>query len=349
MINNVCVIIPAFNPDEDLFLKFVNEVTKNFSKIIVVNDGSKEEYKETFTKIQELHNEIQILKHNVNLGKGRALKTAFNHVLNNYQDCIGIVAADCDGQHGITDVINCAQVLQNNSSALILGVRDFSKKNVPFKSRYGNKLTKGIFKLFIGLNIKDTQTGLRAMSTKLMKVFMNTKGERYEYETNMLIECKQNNIPIIQVPIMTIYIQQNQTSKFNPLKDSISIYKLFAKYIISSVSSFILDIILFNIFLVILNKYGIANKIIIATIIARIISSLYNFKINAKMVFRNINNKSLIRYAILVLFQMLVSALGVQYLSKFASINVVVIKVIVDLVIFVVNFVIQREFVFRSK
>lgn len=349
MINDVCVIIPAFNPDEKLFVKFAKEVVQNFSKIVVVNDGSDEECNSIFEKVAQVSSNIVILKHSVNLGKGRALKTAFNYVLNAYPDCVGSVAADCDGQHGIDDVIKCAESLKENPSSLVIGVRDFNKKDVPFKSRYGNKITRIIFKLFIGLSIKDTQTGLRALSNELMRIFMNTNGERYEYETNMLIECKQNNIPIEQVPISTIYIEKNQTSKFNPIKDSLSIYKLFGKYIISALSSFVIDIILFNIFLMLLNKYDVPNGIIIATVVARIISSLCNFKINAKMVFKNMNKTSLIRYIILVILQMIVSAFTVDYLSKFIPINVTIIKVIVDLIIFVVNFVVQREFVFKQK
>ena len=347
MIDDVCVIIPAYNPDEELFLKFAKEVAEKFSKIVVINDGSNSECDKIFEKISLIDSKIEILKHSVNLGKGRALKTAFNFVLNNYSDCIGIVAADCDGQHGIDDVIKCAEALQANPECLILGVRDFSKKDVPFKSRYGNKMTRIIFKLFIGLNIKDTQTGLRAIGTELMKLFMSTKGERYEYETNMLIECKQSNIKIQQVPISTIYIEKNQTSKFNPIKDSLSIYKLFAKYIISSISSFIIDVILFNIFLLLLNKYEVPNSIIIATIIARILSSLYNFRLNAKMVFKNMNNKSLIRYVTLVIIQMLVSAFCVNYASNAIPWDVTFIKIIIDIIIFMVNFVVQREFVFK--
>lgn len=349
MINDVCVIIPAFNPDEKLFIKFAEEVVQNFSKIVVVNDGSDSECDDTFQKISGISSNIIVLKHSVNLGKGRALKTAFNYVLNEYSDCVGVVAADCDGQHCIDDVIKCAEKLKECPSSMILGVRDFNKKDVPFKSRYGNKITRLIFKLFIGLSIKDTQTGLRAISTELMKIFMNTNGERYEYETNMLIECKQNDIPIEQVPISTIYIGKNQTSKFNPIKDSLSIYKLFGKYIISAISSFIIDIVLFNIFLMLLNKYEVPNEIIIATVVARIISSLCNFKINAKMVFKNMNKTSLIKYIILVILQMIVSAVTVDYFSKFVPINVTVIKIVVDLIIFIVNFIVQREFVFKQK
>ncbi len=346
MIDNICVVIPAYNPEKKVFLDFLKKLCKEFSKIVVVNDGSNSKYDEVFNKIQ--NENIIVLKHNVNLGKGRASKTAFNYVLNEYPDCKGIVEADCDGQHSVKDIIKCSNALLKNESSLVLGVRDFSQKDVPPKSKFGNKLTRNIFKIFIGLNIQDTQTGLRAIGVKFMKHLMNTKGERYEFETNMLIECKLNNINIIQVPISTIYIDKNKNSKFNPIKDSLSIYKLFAKYILSSISSFIIDIVLFNLLFLLLNNFKINNNIVIATVIARIFSSLYNFAVNAKMVFRNnFNKKSLLKYIILVIVQMFISAFSVDYLSKIIQINVVWVKIIVDMLIFVANFIIQRECVFK--
>ena len=146
-----------------------------------------------------------------------------------------------------------------------------------------------------------------------------------------------------------IYIEKNQTSKFNPLKDSLMIYKLFGKYIFASLSAFVIDIILFNLFIVLVNNIEFSYKIVVATILARIISSLYNFKINAKMVFKNMNKNSFIKYVILVLIQMMVSAFSVQFLSRVLPINTTVIKIIVDAIIFMVNFVVQREIVFKNK
>lgn len=349
MINDVCLIIPAYNPDEQLFIDFLGKAIRNFYNIIVIDDGSDEEYKNIFDKIHIRFPKIKILEHGVNLGKGRALKTAFNYYLNKYSDCIGVVQADCDGQHDIDDIVKCARKLYFEPDKFILGVRDFSSDDVPKKSKYGNNITKYVFKLFIGINISDTQTGLRAMSNKLIKIFLPIKGERYEYETNVLIECKEKNIEISEVPIKTIYIEKNQTSKFNPLKDSLMIYKLFGKYIFASLSAFVIDIILFNLFIVLVNNIEFSYKIVVATILARIISSLYNFKINAKMVFKNMNKNSFIKYVILVLIQMMVSAFSVQFLSRVLPINTTVIKIIVDAIIFMVNFVVQREIVFKNK
>lgn len=359
MVNDVCVLIPAYNPDKKLFLEFAKKLVVEFSKIIVINDGSKKECDDTFNEIAELDH-IKIIKHGVNLGKGRALKTGFNEIINNYPECIGAVCADCDGQHCVEDIINCCNALKEKKDSYILGARNFDQRDVPTKSKYGNKITRNIFKIFIGIKIQDTQTGLRALSIETMKKFMKVFGERYEFETNVLIECKNSCIDIVEVPIKTIYIEKNQTSHFNPVKDSISIYKMFAKYILSAISSFIIDIILFYLSLELLNKWNIIcnitifnkwnvlDNIIVATIIARIISSIYNFKINGKVVFKNINSKSLIRYFVLVIIQMFVSAFCVDMICILNKCPVTLIKIIVDCIIFVVNFVIQREFVFKK-
>ena len=348
MINNVCVIIPAYNPEKKIFLDFLDELVKDFEKIIVVNDGSKPECASAFEEVRKRN--IKVVTHSVNLGKGRALKTGFNEALNTYPECIGAVCADCDGQHTVPDIKKCVNKLIENPTSLIIGSRDFKQANVPFKSRFGNILTRNIFKLFIGISITDTQTGLRAMSMENMKKFMRVSGERYEYETNMLIECKNEDIKIVEVTINTIYIENNKGSKFNPVKDSICIYKMFGKYIFSSLSSFVIDIILFSILLRFLGNFNdLSNKIVIATITARIISSLYNFIINGKIVFKNITKVSLIKYIILVIVQMFISAFAVEYFSTLLGRNVTVIKIIVDSIIFMVNFVIQREFVFKNK
>lgn len=239
---DIIVIIPAYKPNEKIMLEFMDKLQKECSNIIIVDDGSGEEYKTFFKNFEEKG--IPVLKHNVNLGKGRAMKTAFNYCLNHYENIIGTITADCDGQHSIKDIKKCAKALEKNPDKLILGTRNFDEKQVPFKSRYGNKLTRTMFSLFVGIKITDTQSGLRGFGYKTMQEFLNVAGERYEYETNMLIACKEKQIDIEEVPIETIYINKNETSHFNPVKDSILIYKLFLKYIFSALSSFAIDILL---------------------------------------------------------------------------------------------------------
>lgn len=347
--DDIVIIIPSYKPEKEIMMEFIKKVKSNFKNIVVVDDGSGKEYREFFENLQ--NQGIVVLRHYINFGKGRGIKTAFNYVLNNYSEIVGAITADCDGQHHIEDIIKCAEKLRENPEKLVIGCRNFDEKQVPFRSRFGNKITRTVFNTFVGIKISDTQSGLRAFGKNAMETFLRTTGERYEYETNMLIDCKEKEIEIAEVPISTIYIKNNSGSHFNPIKDSIIIYKLFAKYIISSLSSFIVDILLFSLFVSLLPKINLRGitEIVIATILARIISATYNFIINSKVVFKNQNKSSIIKYLILSIVQMFISAFAVSELFKLLHINSTLIKVIVDTIIFIINFVIQREWVFKKK
>ncbi len=342
--NNIFVVIPTLDPDEEIMEKFIQELKKKFKHILVINDGSKDIHDAFFKKLEK--EGIEVFLHYKNLGKGRALKNAFNYLLNNYNNIEGVVTADCDGQHSVKDIEKIAHEVIKNKDKLILGVRNFHKENVPPKSKFGNVITRNIFKIFIGLNISDTQTGLRGLSKELLYKFMDLQGERYEYETNMLIATKDENIPIKEVEIATIYLNSNTNSHFNPLLDSIMIYRLFMKYFLAAFSSFLLDIVLFGSFLGLLNIH---SKILAATILARIVSSIYNYIINANLVFKNMNILTLIKYYILVIIQMFISGCFVTYFFNLFHVNVILIKVFVDFILWIINLIILREFIFKGK
>jgi len=341
---DIFIVVPTLDPEEDIMSKFVNELQKEFKNILVINDGSKKIHDEFFKGLEDKG--IIVFKHYRNFGKGRALKNAFNYLLNEYENIAGVITCDCDGQHSVKDIKKCAKALLKSPEKLILGVRDFDKENVPPKSKFGNKITRNIFKIFIGLTISDTQTGLRGISKELMDKFMDLSGERYEYETNMLIECKEESIEIDEVGIETIYLNSNANSHFNPLRDSIMIYRLFMKYFIASFSSFILDIILFSSIFGILN---INSKILAATIMARVVSSIYNYILNSNLIFKDMSIKSLIKYYIFAIICMFFSGCLVTYLYSLLNINVIIIKIVVDTILWVINLVIQREFVFNNE
>lgn len=346
MNKDAVILIPCYNPDEKIMSRFIKELGNAFQNIVFVNDGCSEIYDEYFKKLEKKY---PVVKHYKNYGKGRGIKNGLNYILNNYPHCISIITADCDGQHSVEDIKKCYEASLQNQNALILGTRDFDSENVPFKSRYGNKITRNIFKIFVGLSISDTQTGLRAMSRNVAEKTLTINGERYEYETNVLIACKTEDIPIVEVPIKTIYIENNRTSHFNPIKDSILIYKLFIKYILVSLSSSVIDILLFSFFLIVYDKIDLLKPIVVATVTARIFSSLYNYFINAKLVFKKMNKWSIFKYFVLVFVQMWVSACLVSLLCKCLLVNAVVLKIVVDIFIFIANFIIQREFIFNKK
>lgn len=345
----IAVLIPSLSPDEKL-VQAVREIKEvGFDRILLVNDGSTTEYDAFFEAAKELG--ATVLCHAVNQGKGRALKTGFNYILNEWKDCSGVITADSDGQHRPEDLLKCRDALLNNREALVLGCRDFHKKDVPFRSRFGNRCTSFIMKLFVGVTLSDTQTGLRAFSIEQMKKYLGVAGERFEYETNVLLYSKEEGIPMMEVPIETIYLEQNKSSHFRPLRDSVKIYKLFLRYLFASLSSFLVDILLFSYGVFVLRDLFPLHYIVISTVGARVLSSVYNFCINRKSVFKSKETmmKTAIKYYFLALIQMLVSALAVWGVCEVLPIHETVIKIPVDSILFVFSFLVQREWVFHSK
>lgn len=213
----ICILIPALNPDERL-IELYNAL-KETSDVIIVDDGS--ENKEIFNAI----NSKDIITHPTNLGKGEALKTGINYIIKNHPDCIGIITADCDLQHSIPNIIEIANQLNNEHNKLYFGSRNFSCKNIPLRSRIGNILMSKFIKLVHNIDVKDTQTGLRGIPIDFAKHLLDIKISDFSFETAMLIEAKHCSLQIKEIPIETIYINNNKQSHFNPFKDSYKIIK----------------------------------------------------------------------------------------------------------------------------
>lgn len=347
------ILIPSLNPDEKL-VPYVKElIGQGFTHIIVVNDGSTKKYDPVFLNLADMG--CIVLRHAVNYGKGRALKNGFNEFLNRFgedEGICGIITADSDGQHLVKDVVQMDQKLAEagrNKGRLFLGVRDFDQANVPPKSKFGNKLTCFFFRLLYGLKISDTQTGLRGITTACVKEFLALKGERFEYETSMLIAAVRNQIPVEELTIETVYLENNSGTHFRPLQDSAIIYSIlmgeFFKYILSSLSASIIDIALFSVLAAWIP--GIKG-IWIATVFARVISSFYNYSVNRKVVFASGSDmkRSLWRYYALCIVQGICSAGLVSGFVSLLHIPKTVCKIVVDTILFFISYQIQRRFVF---
>ena len=228
---NVTIIVPSLDPDEKL-LKVVEGLLKEgFRDIILVNDGSGPDHTAPFAEAAK-HPEVTVLTHEVNRGKGRAMKTAFSWCIEHRADIDGVVTVDGDNQHLPRDVRRCAEAMLADPEKIWLGVRDFSLEHVPLRSRFGNNLTRGIMRLACGVDVTDTQTGLRAIPAKDLSLMCSIDGERYEYETEMLLSVRKAGVGIGEVVIETVYINENETSHFHPLKDSWKIYKIIFRHML---------------------------------------------------------------------------------------------------------------------
>ena len=357
---NVSVVLPSLDPDDKLLTVIDGLLEYGFNDIILVNDGSKPEnlhYFETAAK----HPQVHLLHHEVNRGKGAALKTAFAWFLENRPEGAGVVTVDGDNQHHPEDTKNCAQHMLS-SDRIVLGVRDFSLPHVPARSRKGNRITSMVFKIFVGMTISDTQTGLRAFPRAAVEQMLNVSGERFEYETNMLLEMKNLGLAFDEVKIRTVYIEENKSSHFRAFRDSWRIYKLilahFFKYIASSLSSALVDWLIYVLMTALLQNTlsGLALTAV-PTVIARVSSSWMNFIVNRKLVFKSKDSATgeCVRYfAVVVLLGVLQMLLtyGVHSVFQIDEQAVALrglVYAVTMFVLFFLSFFLQEKWVFKKR
>lgn len=360
-LSKISVVLPSLDPDEKLVAVIDGLLEHGFTDIILVNDGSKPENLHYFTDAAAQHPEIHLLHHEVNRGKGAALKTAFAWFLENRPEAAGVVTVDGDNQHHPEDTRACALRMLETGN-MVLGCRDFSLPHVPPRSRVGNRITSGVFKIFVGMTISDTQTGLRAIPTRDVKTLIQVYGDRFEYETNMLLAMKEKQIPFDEVKIRTVYIEENKSSHFRAVRDSWRIYKLilahFFKYSLSAIASAVIDTGLYALLSALLNTTfsGVALTAS-AGVAARAVSSLCNFFMNKKLVFESSVNtgKAMLRYYMIAIPNMLLQLLFTQgvyaifAIPDSATFLRSLIYVIVMCALFVMTFMLQQRWVFVNN
>ena len=361
-ISKISVVLPSLDPDEKLHVVIDGLLAHGFTDIILVNDGSKQENLHYFEEEAAAHPDvIHLLHHEVNKGKGAALKNAFGWFLENRPDGFGVVTVDGDNQHHPEDTLRCCEHMLQ-TGRMVLGCRDFTLDHVPARSRFGNQTTSAIFKIFVGMTISDTQTGLRAIPRTDLEILSTIKGERFEYETNMLLAMKQNGIPFDEVKIRTVYIEENKSSHFHPIRDSWRIYKLilahFFKYTLSSLASAAVDTSAYSILSWIFSRFFSGLALTAASgIIARVISSLLNFFLNKKLVFEsNVStSKAMLRYYMLAVPQMAVQVLLTQGVYMLLGIPDTatgirtLLYAVVMTALYVISFMIQQRWVFATE
>ena len=223
-----CVIVlPSLNPDEK-FDRVVDGLREaGFRRIVIVDDGSDTEHQEHFTRA-EAFPECRVLHHDGNKGKGRALKDGFTEVLKRFPDAEGAITIDGDGQHLTEDIIACGNRMLEEENRVVLGCRDFDQPGVPARSVAGNKTTSQMFRAY-GIRLSDTQTGLRAIPMRYLSLFTAIEGERFEYETNMLLKMKRRGIGFSEQTIETVYEDENAGSHYHAVKDSWRIFRIMVK------------------------------------------------------------------------------------------------------------------------
>ena len=354
--NELCVLIPSLEPDDRLPQYVDSLLAAGFGQILVVNDGSGPEYDPIFDSIAA-RERCHVLRHEVNRGKGQALRTGVQYI-RDHTAFAGVITADADGQHIAADTLKLADRLTADQKELLLGSRDFSRrnKNIPGRSRFGNRVTSVIFAALYGHWLPDTQTGLRAVNRACFDDLLAITGDRFEYEMNMLIYCAGHKIRFEIIPIETIYLEENKSSHFNPLKDSWRIYKLmlgsFFKFMGSSLLCFLVDQLLFNVFdgwLMPALKLTGGTATSVSNYSARVFSSILNFSLNRRLVFGAKGVRGAFpRYLITCVVVIILSTLGIKALSALGMAKWLA-KILCDTLLYFLSYRIQRNWVFKEN
>lgn len=359
-LSHISVVLPSLDPDEKLAAVIDGLLEYGFTDIILVNDGSMQENLHYFEEAAQ-HPQVHLLHHEVNKGKGAALKNAFRWFLENRPDGVGVVTVDGDNQHHPEDTRACCQRMLETGRC-VLGCRDFTLEHVPSRSRFGNHTTSLVFRVFCGMTISDTQTGLRALPRDALEILVDVAGDRFEYETNMLLAFKTYGMAFEEVKIRTVYIEENKSSHFRVIHDSWRIYRLilahFFRYTLSSLTSAVVDTAAFSLLGMALDGWLSGFALTAAAGVgARILSSLLNFFLNQRLVFqaRVSTAKSLLRYYCLAVPLMAAQVLLTQgfYIlfrisDRAAGVRAVIYAVVMA-ALYLISYMIQQRWVFAPQ
>lgn len=340
-LSSVAILIPAWEPDSTIAALVQSLTMLDFGAVVLVDDGSSNACGALFADLAPLPR-VHVLRHAVNLGKGRALKTGFNYCLLELPHLEAVVTADADGQHKAQDIARVAEAIVPAEGRVVLGSRTFGQ-DVPLRSKFGNTLTRYLFGFVTGTKLQDTQTGLRAFPYAMLPELMVLEGERYEYEMTVLAHvCRVGKRPL-EVPIETVYLDGNKSSHFDPIRDSMRIYFVLARFFLSSIIASGIDFAGFSL------AFAATHNVLASVVVGRL-SSLVNFALNRRFVFHNRGSVTgtLWRYYLLVAIIAALSYAMIWTLANRAHWNVFAAKVTVDVLLSLVSFSVQRTFVFRK-
>lgn len=317
------VIIPAYKPDETL-INLCEELVDEGFGVLVINDGSGKGYRRLFESVTNIEG-VTLINNEKNLGKGGALKHGFRRIREFYPDCKYFVTADADGQHLVKDIKRVFEELYNKAK-MVLAVR-IRKGRIPFRSRFGNDLSKLVYTILTGHYFTDNQSGLRGFTIDNADWLVNVRGEKYDYEMNMLFYADKQAIPITTIPIDAIYIDNNGSSHFNPVKDTARIYVRLFSTAWPSFASFHTWEVLMLICSFVLKYRFITFTVMTAGVFALFLTIVfYKF-----IVFRNFNYSDMLRtvvygltrYVIYTAGTMIIHAL-IPKMPMFLALNLIV-------------------------
>ena len=339
------VLVPAYCPGPALLRTLADvRAARPGWHLLVVDDGSGPAYADLLAQARTLGADVLTVADN--RGKGAALKTGLAHVAATRPGS-PVVCVDADGQHALDDVVAVGERLLEDPGArrVVLGTRTFDGE-IPLRSRVGNTVTRWLFTAATRTTLTDTQTGLRGLPAGILAWACGVPGERYEYELQVLLRAARAGIALDPVPIATIYLDDNSSSHFRPVVDSLRVYAPLLAFLASSLAAFAIDTV------ALLALQALTGDLLLAVVGARLTSAGVNFTVNRRLVFdggRRVRARSAAwRYAALATVLLATNYLLLSTLHA-AGLALLPAKLLTEVALVSSSFAAQRAFVFAPR
>lgn len=211
----VCGIVPCFNEERNI-ARVVETVRKHLDVCIVIDDCSTDGTFQAASKAG-----ARVLRHEVNMGKGMALRNGF--ALAKASGFEGAVTLDGDGQHDPDEIPRFLEAFQDGQTDIVLGNRMRDSKEMPLVRRLTNRFSSWCVTKLSGVTIYDSQVGFRLIRLETWQA-LGLKGKRFDLESEIIIKACRQGAKLAQVPIKTIYNPDGK-SHINPIIDSVRFFR----------------------------------------------------------------------------------------------------------------------------
>lgn len=352
----ISMIIPLSAPDEAT-AGYIEDLIKNKAEdIILVTDNEKSH--EDFLRKAADHSEVTVV-YAKKPGRGAAIREAFRFLSENRKDTDGALCCEEDGRYPYEALDICIKAFEKDPGCVVMGSRDPEKENIPVKKRACSKISGLVYRFATGIRLKDTQSSLRLIPAGYFEYFAKLPGKSKDYETRMLIGIMNKKISYTEVSVPVISHDEKDRKNLSTFKDRIIVYSIvlayFLKFAISSVSSYLIDMGIYALLLFFLeNRLSVGGQVLVCTVVSRIISSLFNFTINRKTVFKATDKlaAATVRYYIIAVIKLAASYALIYFFTDLLGITgfaQLIIKALVDIVLFLFSFQFQKNWVFKNK
>lgn len=215
-----CVILPGYCEEGRIGL-VVKKTLKHCDSVIVIDDGSPDKTAEEAKNAGAF-----VIRHSINMGKGRALKTGCEYAVSNNHDFL--ITLDADGQHDPDEIPAFVKEYRNSGCPVLIGNRMGQAEVMPFVRRITNRFMSWLLSRRIGQRIPDTQCGYRLYAKRVFPHYLRFKSDGYAAESEVLLLLASTGIKIGSVPIKAIY--GDEKSKIRPLRDALKFFAMLRKY-----------------------------------------------------------------------------------------------------------------------